>query len=288
MKCLNCNSEKFEEKRIRVPLEFRGETIEAIVPAFVCVKCEEPLMNDEQMSALRQEVADTYRRQNELLTAKEITDFRKRLDLSQREFAAYLEVGEASIKRWETHFIQDKSQDEHIRIKCDKEYAQMHVFDLGIMLGEDDEYQGNREFNWDRFKNTALYLVKTCKSPLFLNKALFYADFLNFKKHNASITGCVYAKLDYGPCPDDFRMLFRKMTNEGLIKQGQGHNLIALEKPQMDLFDDNEKATLEAIRARTEKDAGQALYDLSHEEAAYEKTEYYARISYKFATKLKF
>jgi DNA-binding transcriptional regulator YiaG len=79
-------------------------------------------MDSGQMNQLRKISADEYRKKHGLLTSAEITQYRKRLDMSQIQFAEYLNVGEASIKRWETFFIQDKIQDDHIRLKCDNRY----------------------------------------------------------------------------------------------------------------------------------------------------------------------
>ena len=47
--------------------------------------------------------------------------------MSQAAFANYLKVGEASIKRWETYFVQDVVQDDHIRLKCDEAYAEVNA-----------------------------------------------------------------------------------------------------------------------------------------------------------------
>lgn len=288
MKCPNCDGTKFEERRVRIPSEFRGETIEVVVPATVCNKCDEPLMDDAQMTVLRQEVADTYRKKNDLLTSVEIISYRKKLGMSQREFASYLEVGEASVKRWETNFIQDKSQDSHIRLKCDRELAEENAFELSTKVSSGSDLHGNREFSWERFESAALLLVKAFDSPLFLNKALFYVDFLNFKRHEVSVTGCVYAKLDYGPCPDSFRTLFGKMLREGSITEGTGHKLIPKRLPNLNLFDDNERATIQTvIKFASQAKGAQKLYDMSHEEAAFEKTDLYKQISYRHALKLK-
>jgi hypothetical protein len=38
--------------------------------------------------------------------------------MTQRQFAEFLRVGEASVKRWETWLVQDASSDELIRVKC--------------------------------------------------------------------------------------------------------------------------------------------------------------------------
>ena len=62
MKCLYCDSENFEKKNVRFNPEIRGEEIEVIALAFVCSKCQEPLMDAEQMNILRKTAADQYRR----------------------------------------------------------------------------------------------------------------------------------------------------------------------------------------------------------------------------------
>jgi putative zinc finger/helix-turn-helix YgiT family protein len=286
MKCLNCNGEWFTKKRIRIPSDFRGEVIDAVVPAQVCNKCEQPLMNSAQMDVLRKAVSDTYRKKHGLLSSEEIVSFRKKLGMSQREFAKYLEVGDASVKRWETHYVQDKSQDRHIRLKCDKSYASVHAQKLDEKTLVADELSGKRTFSWEKFCAATLTLLDASDSPLTLNKALFYSDFLNYKRNGVSITGSRYAKLDHGPCPDSYRVLFQRMIQEGLVKQGKGHQILPMAKPDLSLFDDDEIQTLEAVKKLAAKKKWH-LFDLSHTEDAFEKSDYYCLISYKFAAKLK-
>jgi DNA-binding transcriptional regulator YiaG len=70
-------------------------------------------MNDEQMSELRKRAADAYRTNHGLLTSEEIVNFRNALGMSQAAFANYLKVDKASIKRWETYFVQDFKKPSH-------------------------------------------------------------------------------------------------------------------------------------------------------------------------------
>jgi putative zinc finger/helix-turn-helix YgiT family protein len=287
MNCLNCDSTNFENKKVRLSTAYAGEAFEVVVPAFVCKKCKEPLMDSKQMNVLRQTAADTYREKHQLLKSHDIVKLRKKLRMSQRQFATYLGIGEASIKRWETYYVQEVAMDEHIRLKCDKEFAEKNVLDVSLATQVQGELTGNRSFSWERFSNATLALVSTCKSPLFINKALFYLDFKHFEKHGVSITGSTYAKLDYGPCPDNYRMLFKKMFEDGLIKESKGHDLVALRKPDMSVFDDNEIETFNFINNLSKKDAGKNLYNLSHEEDAYTKSSMWNQISYKHAKKLK-
>jgi putative zinc finger/helix-turn-helix YgiT family protein len=286
MKCLNCDSTSFEQKKVRIKTDYNGESFEVLVPSFVCAKCQEQLMNSKQMNVLRQAAVDGYRQKYSLLTSQEIISLRKKLDMSQREFARYLDVGEASVKRWETYYAQEKAMDEHIRIKSDISSAENNLFEVSIAVHQADEFSGNREFSWDRFSNATIILIQTCKSPLFINKALFYLDFLHFKLFGYGITGSRYAKLEYGPCPDDYKVLFKKMIKDGYIGESKGHELKVLKAPDWKIFDDDEQTTINEILEYTKKDHGQKLYDLSHNEEAYKKVSMFEAINYNFAKKL--
>jgi putative zinc finger/helix-turn-helix YgiT family protein len=112
MKCLKCNGEQFSIKKIRFTPEIKGETVEVLLPSYVCDECSEALMDTAQMSALRKAAADKYKSNHGLLTSEEIVALRENLNMSQAEFADYLKVGKASIKRWETYFVQDDGQNE--------------------------------------------------------------------------------------------------------------------------------------------------------------------------------
>jgi putative zinc finger/helix-turn-helix YgiT family protein len=134
MKCLKCNSEKFKREKARFHPELKGEVLDVTVPAFICEKCQTPLMDSKQMNILRKGAADEYRKKHGLLTSSDIIAYRNDLGLSQKAFAEYLHVGEASIKRWETCFVQDASQDELIRLKCDQSKAEVNFKNLTASL----------------------------------------------------------------------------------------------------------------------------------------------------------
>ncbi len=287
MKCLNCNGDKFEEKNHRFSPEVKGEEVEVVVSAMVCTQCNSPLMNDEQMSQLRKAAADAYRKKHGLLTSEEIVSFRNSFGMSQAAFANYLKVGEASIKRWETYFVQDVGQDEHIRLKCDEAYAEFSALNVHWKSHPPDVYSGNRRFSWELFKQAVRYLIKFAKSPLFLNKALFYADFLHYKLHKVSITGARYAHLEYGPCPQQYENLIYFMIHEGELIRAKGRTLKTNKPADLSIFSDSEKEVLEIIANKAKPDGGQRILDLSHQEDAYKNSEAMALISYEFAKSLK-
>ncbi len=287
MHCLNCKEDKFEERKLRVTPEVKGEEVEVVVSAFVCVNCNTPLMDLEQMGHLRKAAADQYRKNHNLLTSEEIVKFRSMLGMSQVAFANYLKVGEASIKRWETYFVQEEVQDEHIRLKCDEAYAEFNALNVHWKCHAPDIYSGNRRFSWELFKQCARFLVTVLKSPLFLNKGFFYADFKHFERYKTSITGARYVHLEYGPCPDQYQNLSQRLIQEGVLLSAGNHLLKSGQEPNMDVFDDSEKAILKLIVDLAKLDGGQKLLKMSHQEAAYKKTEPLELISYDHAKSLK-
>ncbi len=288
MKCLKCSSTDFETKNIRFSSEMKGETVDVIVPSYICKACRNPLMDDKQMNVYRRAVTDAYRKKHSLLTSQEIINYRAKLNMSQAEFARYLNVGEASIKRWETYYIQDSSQDDHIRLKCDEAYAETNYLNIQSQQSEPDIFRGNRKISLESFENVALFFIKETKaSILFLNKLHFYGDFLNFKKTGRGITGARYVPLRYGPCPDDYRPLYEALVAKGAIEKVDAHTYVALLSPDMSVFDDNEKETLMFISEIVKKKGVQYLYNLSHDEKGFVETDECDFISYGFAKDLK-
>lgn len=287
MKCLNCDGEKFELKNIRFNPEIKGEEVEVVVPSFVCINCQSTLMDNDQMNVLRKRAADKYRTQHNLLTSEDIILYRTKLGMSQAAFANYLKVGEASIKRWETYFVQDVVQDDHIRLKCDEAYAELNALEVHWKNHPPDIYSGYRPFSLELFKQAVRYLIGFTKSPLYLNKALFYADFKHFQLYGMSITGARYVHLDYGPCPDQYQSVYQLFLTRGVLISGGHHILKCSGKPELTAFSDTEKEILEFVAKKAHPDEGKKLFKISHEEDAYSKTEPLELISYEFSKKLK-
>ncbi len=287
MKCLKCDSEQFVEQHVRFDPEVKGEIVEVIAPCSVCKNCQASLMTGEQMNVLRRAAADKYRELHGLLTSAQIIAYREELGMSQAAFARYLNVGEASIKRWETYYVQDAGQDEHIRLKCDEAYAEVNFLDVFWKRHEPDIFSGNRKFNLQMFKNVALFFVQHVKeSIIYLNKLHFYTDFFHFIKHGVSLTGARYVPLKYGPCPDQYRTIYAGLVSKGYLKENNNHTFAALSKADLTLFDDSERETLEFMHKLCKTKGVKQLYDLSHKEKGYVKTSECAFISYEFAKDL--
>jgi DNA-binding XRE family transcriptional regulator/uncharacterized phage-associated protein len=244
-------------------------------------------MTTEQMNSFRKISADSYREKHALLTSSQIIAYREELGMSQSAFARYLSVGEASIKRWETYYVQDTSQDELIRLKCDNASAEMNFLDVCWKRNPEDLFNGKRKFNLQIMKNVILHLTKNLKtSKLFLNKILFYVDFRHFKYYGTSLTGARYKPLKYGPCPDQYDAIYSILMHKGFLKESKNHIYECVQEADLNLFDDNELKTLAEIVSICKKSGLQKIYDLSHQEKGYIETEECSFITYEFAKEL--
>ncbi|MFZ5928705.1 MAG: type II TA system antitoxin MqsA family protein [Acidobacteriota bacterium] len=135
MKCVECGKGRMQRKLTRVPHDIRGIRFEVEDRVNVCSHCgfiTIPLDQADEHGRLTDQI---YRRLAGILTTEEIREARRRLRMNQREFAEYLGVGEASVKRWETGVLPDKSSSDLIRLKTDPEAARANYDALRSRLG---------------------------------------------------------------------------------------------------------------------------------------------------------
>ncbi len=276
-KCLKCKDSVFEVQHIRFSPEIKKQVVEVIVPCNICQSCQASLIDNDQMNVLRRAAADKYRKMKGLLTSKEMIAFREKLKMSQAAFARFLNVGEASIKRWETYYIQDNSQDDHIRIKCDEVYSESHYLYLKYKYGDIDIYSGLKSFSIELVKQVCQYFKQALpECTNYLRKLHFYSDFLHFKRHNKCITGLRYVPSKSGPSPYYYNLLSNFMN-------GKTDNSPVL---AVSSFDDNERQTLTDVCAFFLHDSGQMLTAFSAKEKGYLETDESKFISYNYAKDL--
>lgn len=122
LSCPRCGG-AVSRRAARFSGEFRGEKYTIEAEGLVCAHCRFKAIPGPEMPAFNLRVADLYRTRRELLTSGEIRSFRAALGMNQSQFALFLKVGEASVKRWESGQVQEEAMDELIRLKCDPDYA---------------------------------------------------------------------------------------------------------------------------------------------------------------------
>lgn len=204
-RCPNCHAKvSFTKTNKRV--EFRGVEITVPVEQYRCPTCEIEFGTVDQTANTQKAIAEAYRKKIGLLTGKEIVQERAKQDLTQNDLAKRMNVGIASIKRWETGSIQTKSMDQALRMALS-----------GQISG--DSCAGNREISLARIKAVLKEFESILGRPLltpletegdkllYSGKYLWYADMLNFRETGEGLTGATYAALPQGPQLNNYRDL---------------------------------------------------------------------------------
>jgi putative zinc finger/helix-turn-helix YgiT family protein len=254
-----------ELQKLPKKITFRGVDITYTADAFVCLACGLEAGTVKSAGAIQKSIADAYRTKRDLLTGEEIKELRKAKGLTQQGLANLMNVGIASVKRWETGLIQSKSMDRALRI-----YLQGS--------GRDDIYSGNRALSIPRIKlvigvfETALRkrLLKKTDKMLFAAKYLWYADMLAYKKLGRSMTGAQYAALPYGPQINNYRDLIDEIKN-------------ARESSAEPLTEDEKRLIEKIVKAFPYE---RLVYDAAHREVVWKKISVGAPILYTAASKL--
>ena len=189
-------------------IKFRGKHLTFPINHYICPVCGIEAGSIEQTAATQRAISDAYRKASGLLTGEEIREGRKRLRLTQEAFAKKMNVGIASIKRWEGGLIQTKSMDKFLRTAI-----------KGSKTG--DNYSGNRQFSIPRIKLVLRQfestlnkrLLKKYDKMLYAAKYLWYADMVAFRELGESMTGSTYAALPKGPQLDNYRDLIDEIKD---------------------------------------------------------------------------
>ncbi len=243
---------------------FKGVDIEYPADVFVCQACGLEAGTIQTAGAVQRNIADAYRAKVDLLTSQEIKSLREAQGLTQQQLADAMNVGIASIKRWETGLIQSKSMDQALRMQLQ---GNIRV----------ENYKGNREISLARIKLVAKTferilgkrLLKVGDKFLFLAKYLWYADMLAFRQLGKGLTGASYAALPYGPQLNNYTDLVKPIkasdvnTSEPLSDEESRiiHKVADKFPNEQDIYDaaHREKIWMEA-------DTGALIpYSLAHE-----------------------
>ncbi|MFA5906244.1 MAG: type II TA system antitoxin MqsA family protein [Desulfobacula sp.] len=207
---MNCPKDHgvMEQKEIERTVPFRGMDITVMEEAFVCPECGLSAGTVESAGKIQQAIAEAYRKKTGLLSGGEIKKLRQNKGMTQEELAAVMDVGIASIKRWETGAIQSRSMDQALR----------HHLSEGPLL---DPVTGNRCFSIPRILRVALAfkdalgraILKEDDRMLYAAKYLWFADMFSVKLLGRSMTGATYAHLPLGPQLNNYRDLLEDIQN---------------------------------------------------------------------------
>ncbi|HVO68058.1 MAG TPA: type II TA system antitoxin MqsA family protein [Syntrophales bacterium] len=264
---LNCPSGHGEMKIKRKlnHIKFRGVDISYPVDCYVCPTCALEAGTLKQTGETQKAIADAYRKKVGLLTSEELVEYRKKHKLTQEDLANRMNVGVASIKRWEGAIIQSKSMNKMLRFTLS-----------GGISG--DPCTGNRPFSIPRIKIVMNQLelelkrkvLKKGDKMLFASKYAWYIDMVAFRETGQSMTGATYAALPYGPQLNNYK----ELVNE----------IIGAEEAEAEQLTDEEGRIIRKIALRFPRN--QQVYDAAHRELIWQEKTTGAMIPYTDASRL--
>ena len=141
------------------------------------------------------------------------------------------------------------SEQEYLRIKKKVEAAEGD-YKLSV---QPSEYTGFRSMSLDKIANIVQLIIANIGSTFVtkMNKLLFYADFIHYKKHGYGITGITYKALPFGPVPEQWGTLYNSLSGidmeEFVYPSGQsGIRLETIENIK-NILSESELATIEKV-----------------------------------------
>jgi putative zinc finger/helix-turn-helix YgiT family protein len=320
------------ESSVRVKKEtmpVRGENIEIESNIRVCNNCGEELFDEKLEEDNLSRAYEEYRKKKDIIRADEIRQIREKYGLSQRTLGKILGWGEITIHRYESGAIPDLSHHKILRLLEDPNIVKTLVADVKALIPratykrimgkidtiiyqqEDGEFvqmfegrfkhseigldSGYKQFDLAKFCNVALFYAHNVKNLWItkINKLLFYTDFSFFKEFTVSLTGTKYIKLDHGPVPNDYEILYWGLEDAGYIRripeisgQFSGYIIEPMAEFDRDIFTQEELETMEKVLIKYGEVSSNYVRSKSHEEKGWINTDMLQVIPYSYASDL--
>jgi len=323
-------SKEMKLVRERRKLTFRKEEFEVFYHDYLCEDSGETFEDEQCMQLNLTQVYNQYREKYHLPFTDEIIALREQYGLSATKMSAVLGFGVNVWRNYEAGEIPNVSNGRLIQLIRDpKEFYKL--LEITGVLSESEmkkarhkleELSEQREKNLRRDAQRFLLgqsvptqltgyrtpsLEKICQvvryfveqdSPwkVKLNKLLFYADFLHFRRTGFGISGAQYIAIQMGPVPKNFDGLFGEAMSEGFIDLEIMHfdngGTGELYRPgakglSKDVFSPEELQTLEQVVQRFRTTNTREIIELSHKERAWtERVDGHRAVEYWFGFEL--
>jgi putative zinc finger/helix-turn-helix YgiT family protein len=310
-------------------MEFRKVPFEIVFHSYRCEDSGEQFTSTELDELNMNQVYNQYRDKFNIPFPDEITNIRQKYGVSAAKMSEILGLGVNGYRQYEAGEMPSVSNAKLIQMAGDPEIFRKMVelceslddkakrtllqkvdhlidsrnrdeFDLKLkdyLLGSHlaDIYSGYRNPNYDKFAEMVVFFshkLRPYKTKL--NKLLFYADFLMFKKSCFSISGVRYVAIDRGPVPNNFNSVFEFLLNSGIVDvqytqfpQGYtGEQFVGkCDRPfDASFFTDDELATMDQVAAAFRDVSAVDIVKLSHLEDAWTQNQADKKpISYRYA-----
>lgn len=150
----------------------------------------------------------------------------------------------------------------------------------------------NAAYSAEKLAELVLYVARRSEGDTFfgatkLNKVLFFADFLHFRKTGRPITGAEYVKQEHGPVPSAINAIKQRLLQNGSAAEREEptgiytqRRLLALRDANLDLFAPEEIAFVDELLRQLDGVTASAVSDWSHQLAGWRLAKMYETIPY--------
>jgi putative zinc finger/helix-turn-helix YgiT family protein len=226
----------------------KGEPVTSFARIAVCPLCGEEIGDSRLEEGNVQRAYDAYRSRHNLISPGQIKALRSRLGISQKSLALLLGIGEASIVRYEDGSLPSTSNNRLLLDALTNEGMLRVLRENGRLIpptqlnralealngtadsgGPSKEYAPPESDGTTGYKVPDIDYIGQCVSLLAslcrlsyitrIGKALFVSDFLAFESRGEAITGLRYARMQHGPVPVDYSVLFQSLERLGYISR---------------------------------------------------------------------
>jgi putative zinc finger/helix-turn-helix YgiT family protein len=321
--CPHCEAMRdIEVHRERETMKIRGEDVEFESEFMLCTTCGKDFADLEQMDHDLAAARAIYRERHGIIGPEELVALRKRYDVSQKTFARILDIGDLTINSYEQGVLPSGAHNSLLRLvedpanfrrlyesnkaklsdrqraKIERAFAAMDSAAPMQVKEAAPPYGPPPQISPERLMEVMQLLLALAGAELYkmaLLKLLFYVDFSYYRKSGHSITGWRYARLPYGPVPDDYKQILCEGEKAGLFSltmdDGETGELVSLpEHFEIDIikadFSPSELEVIELVAKKLGGLSATALKELTHEENAWIETEHAQIISWNYASSL--
>jgi len=137
MECFECGKGSLVPAVVDLTGYRHDEAFTVRAHGLECTACGFRTIDSDYTEEFTKLVSDAYREKHGILTGSQIREARRRLRMSQDEFARYLKVGPASVNRWENGQIQDEAMNELLLPKTDPSAARQNYQSVAMKSGTD-------------------------------------------------------------------------------------------------------------------------------------------------------
>lgn len=178
----------------------------------------------------------------------------------------------------------------------EKDYEKIHKRVAGLPQYECPENQpsllsGYVSYSPVKIAAAVKYFIKEMEGVFVtkMNKLLFYADFLCFRRKGYGITGLEYSALPFGPVPENWGRIYDSISDISMDEcifpdMTSGIELNSAAEPDMEVFDEKEREALKDIAERFKDTKAGEISRISHKEKGWlDNHESKRRIDYSYA-----